>query len=175
MRNVQQEVWKNIPGFSGTYQISNIGRVKSFYGSEHILKLSNNKCGYPKVRLNGKTYLVHRLVALTFIPNLDGKPEVDHINTIRTDNRVENLRWSTRKENTNNPVSLSHYKKMTQVYKLNAGKRKAVVQLFGDKIIAEYCGLREAERATGVSHSNIQSAIKGKFSHAGGFQWKYKN
>lgn len=58
--------------------------------------------GYLALRINAHLYMVHRLVAFTFIPNLNGKPFIDHINRIKTDNRVDNLRWCTCKENNNN-------------------------------------------------------------------------
>lgn len=63
---------------------------------------SAGKDGYKEVRVRDKTCLVHRLVAETFIPNTEGKPTVDHINRVRDDNRVENLRWATRKEQCDN-------------------------------------------------------------------------
>lgn len=97
---MQNEIWLDVPGFPG-YQVSNAGRVKSFRSGERILKQSNDSYGYPTVVLCGpkgkRTKTIHRLVALAFIPNPDNKPEIDHINTNRMDNRVENLQWATRK------------------------------------------------------------------------------
>lgn len=102
-----EEIWKDIPGYEGLYQVSNLGNVKSLYNNR-LLKLCwrNTKKEYKAVYLSKKTkktFFVHRLVAIAFIPNPDNKPCVDHINGDRLDNRVDNLKWVTNKEN-NNPI-----------------------------------------------------------------------
>lgn len=115
------EEWKDIEGYEGLYQVSNEGRVKSldryvdnFWGTKQfvrgrILKETTDKDGYLMVYLckdgKPKGRKVHRLVAEAFIPNTENKPQIDHINTVRDDNRVENLRWVSCKENSNNPLS----------------------------------------------------------------------
>lgn len=119
---MQEEIWKPIPNFP-RYMVSNIGRVKSIdfiieyadgrvrHNKEKIRKLTYHN-GYTIIRLfkrgdfKGELIRVHRLVAEAFIPNPDNKPFIDHINTIRDDNRVENLRWVTSKENSNNPITI---------------------------------------------------------------------
>lgn len=128
------EQWKDIVGFEGIYQISSLGRIKSLPGKdksvrrEKILKQKNKK-GYFEVILwkNSKysSFRVHRLVATHFINNHDNKPEVNHIDGDRGNNRVENLQWCTSKENSyhskhilgNSKVISS--KKILELFKIN--------------------------------------------------------
>jgi hypothetical protein len=97
---MESEEWKDVVGYEGLYQVSSLGNVRRD-GRNRTLHTNPN--GYHKMDLYKdavcKWFGVSRLVALAFIPNPDNKPEVDHINKNRIDNRVENLRWVTSKEN----------------------------------------------------------------------------
>lgn len=114
-----KEIWKDIEGYEGKYQVSNLGNVKSINynrtGKEKLLRPMKLRNGYLIVRLcvnnKVKAYLTHRLVAQAFIENPGNRPCLDHINTIRTDNRADNLRWCTYKENNNNPITLERHMK----------------------------------------------------------------
>jgi len=119
LENMEQEIWKNITGYEGLYQISNLGRVKSLarivprksrsHGTynltvkEKILTVFLVDNQYYRVALskNGieKKLRIHQLIARAFIPNPLNKPQVNHINGIKTDNKIENLEWCTFQEN----------------------------------------------------------------------------
>jgi hypothetical protein len=96
------EIWKNIEGYEGLYQISNLGRVKLIKSG----KIINSTLGFNKyylitLRKNGKpkSFRLHRLICQSFIDNLENKPYVNHKNGIKTDNSLENLEWCTPREN----------------------------------------------------------------------------
>lgn len=107
MESMENEVWKDVAGYEGLYQVSNLGRVRRFYknGKEHQLKPQPCGFGYRFVILckNGirKQLLLHRLVAMAFIPNPGKLPEVNHKDEIKTNNCVDNLEWCARKYNIN--------------------------------------------------------------------------
>lgn len=118
------EQWKVIKDYPN-YMVSNLGNVKSlnYNGTkkEKILKQRKHTNGYMRVQLCKnkvcKDKYIHRLVAQEFIPTPENKPHIDHINTNRTDNRVENIRWVTRSENMNNPLTKNKRLKTTGGYK----------------------------------------------------------
>jgi len=113
---MEQEIWKDIPGYDGIYQVSTFGNVRSFYGNPnkhqkryvikkpHTLKFRLTKCGYFDVCLRfnykQKNIRVHRLVGLVFIPNPKNKPQLNHKDGNKKNNRKDNLEWNTASENT---------------------------------------------------------------------------
>ena len=148
---MDNEIWKDIPGYEGRYQASNLGRIKSILrGETRIKKTRLDRYGYLQVciNINGTqcNKAVHRLIAKAFIENLNNKPQIDHINGIKTDNRVENLRWVTNKENMNNPITLEKIK----------GKKRNVDRK-GEK--NSFYGKTHSEE----SKKKISNSLRGKY------------
>lgn len=156
------EVWKDIPKYEGLYKISSLGRVFS-YKSRKILTPFFAGKGYKMITLtcngNKVKHYIHRLVAQTFIPNPINYPCIDHLNTIHTDNRVENLKWCSFTQNNLNPIT-------------NSKRFKPIVQLKDNFLVHIFKSVDEATKQ-GFSLGQIINCCKGRCKHHKRFQWMY--
>ena len=172
------EEWKDILGYEGFYQASNMGRIKSLERidalghrlKEKILKPSINRTGYYQVCLCKqsiqKYYYVHRLVWEAFNGQIPENMQVNHINEVKTDNRLSNLNLMTCKENSNWGTRNERRAKK---------QSKAVLQFTLDGILVkEYPSTHQAERETGFAQPSICACCNGKRKTACGYIWKYK-
>jgi len=193
LENTKKEIFKDIAGYEGLYQVSNFGRVKSlknivkyknnkiYIYKERILNLEECKNGYLRINLQKnkkrKHYLLHRLIAQTFIPNPKNKPTVNHINGIKSDNRIENLEWNTRSENTKHAFRIG----LMKPYWLGKfGKdiplSKPVLQYtLNGELIKEWENAKFVERQIGIPSSSICRCCNGIAKTVHNFKWKYKN
>ena len=170
------ETWKEIPGFEGLYEISNLGRIKSFrkskksgFKDEYFLKrcLANN--GYYQVTLYGnrerKKFQVHRLVASCFIPNPDNLPQINHKDENPLNNCADNLEWCTAAYN--NSYGTARLRGMIT-------KGKMVDQFLpSGQFIARYICSSIAEKITGTPKQSIRECCRGEAESAHGFIWHY--
>ena len=181
LENMEGEIWKDVTGYEKLYQVSNMGRVKSLgrkvkndslkrgyrETKDKILKQHIDRYGYLKVVLNKEGqvgyFTTHRLVALAFIDNPFNKPSVDHKNTIRTDNRVENLRWLTQKEQLNdNELSKIRHSEAREKA-TNSRKKKVRCITTGE----EFECINDAVRKYNVADKCIIDCCKGKQKYTG--------
>ncbi len=195
LQDLEGEIWKDIIEYEGHYQISNMGRVKSLERifisqnnaimpiKEKILKGGYMTAGYKSVVLCKnkiqKSFSIHRLVAIAFIPNPENKPQVNHKNGIRDDNREVNLDWMTNSEN-----GLHSYKYLGRKSpKAMLGKsgalhnRSKTIYKFSmdGKFLTTYESVREAGRLTGFNPAALSGAAVGKFKLRYGYRWSYND
>lgn len=180
-----KEIWKDIPGYEGYYQVSNFGRIKRlerisirsngksdkalFFIEERLKKIQTQNQGYSQVVLyrdsKPKTFRVNVLVAKLFVPNPDNKPFVNHIDGNKKNNRSDNLEWVTAKENIVHAYKhglMNHYK-------------RAILQLDeSGNILNRFASLEEAANSVNGSKGNICMVCKGERNRSYGYKWKYE-
>ena len=158
------EVWRDIPGFDGRYQASNLGRIK---GPRGLNKPFKNRNGYLVATLytsRGKIRTgAHRLVAMAFLPNPENKPQINHKNGKRSDNRPVNLEWVTCSENN------LHRRR---VLKGGGGRPKRPVRCLDTGVV--YPSISEAATATGSIVEKILECCKGRRMRTNGLRWAYE-
>lgn len=172
------EMWKEIDGYDGRYQISNYGRIKSFAQDRKNgkVKMGNKTAkGYLSYLLydgNGnKNWIpVHRLVAHAFVENPNGYQQVNHKDEDKANNRADNLEWCTAEYNTRYGTRTERAARSNRCCKSTSFK---VASVDADGNITIYDSIGEAERLTGCSHANIVRTLKGRSHTCGGRKWKY--
>lgn len=195
------EIWKDIVWYEGLYKISDNWSVYSIWTPQHpgtqwrmntwikskMLRIHINKYWYYQVQLTKiwkrVTVTVHRLVAQAFIPNAEKKPQVNHINGIKTDNRVKNLEWCTNSENQlhaskmwlKHPLSWEKHPKpmLWKTWILSHRSKKIWMYDIFWNLKEVFYWWREARKKTWISQWNINECCRGRRKLAGGFIWKF--
>lgn len=180
---MKEEIWKDIEGYEGFYQVSSYGRVRSVdrvieyndgrkrLQKGRILKPIKDGNGYLQIVLSKssevKRVLIHRLVAEVFINNPDNLPQVNHKDENKRNNCVSNLEWCTQAYNNCYGTRLKR-----QVKKLS--KSVLQIEFKTNQIIAEYPSTQEAARKLNMCQSTISECCNGKRKTAYGYKWRYK-
>ena len=164
-----KEIWKDIDEYEGIYQVSNLGRVKRVT-SDRILKGCKRTDGYLGLRLSKNNIvsnkLIHRIVAQAFIPNSEIKPEVNHIDEDKTNNKVTNLEWVTRTENNNHGTRNERSSKSRSI--------SIIVTNLTTGESTEFCSGKDCARQLGLTQQGITNVLKGRRKQTGGYTFEYK-
>ena len=198
-----EEIWRDVKGYEGLYQVSNLGRVKSL---ERFIKTRKNKNGMngyihkqESIRIPTKDYKgylrlslckegklklfrIHRLVAEAFIPNPNNLPQVNHKDENKENNCISNLEWCTNEYNHNYGTRNKRVAEKQKGRKIPFEQIKnkiAVLQINKDtnEVIRKYDSIKEAQICCGIKthYSHIGACCKGERKTAYGFKWRYAN
>ena len=194
---MENEIWKDIPGYAGTYQVGNYGRVKSLTKShiicnkhvvtakEKVLKQRKVK-GYKIIELNHKgiarRFPVHVLVAKMFIPNPNNYTGIDHMDTDRANNKFSNSRWRTHPMNMNNPITKEKIRNMPRIegkenplFEGKSPDAKAAIQYdMKNNIAAEYSSVHQAAGKNDFSYGCIARVCRGERKTYKKFKWSHE-
>lgn len=196
-RNTVKEIWKDIDGFEGRYQVSNFGNIKSVdkyiitrkaynqrrNGILRKLQVSKNNYIFISLKKEGKQYnkYIHRLVAQAFIHNPENKCEINHIDCDKSNNHVSNLEWVTSSENKkhafiNNLMrgTCLYMNKINTLSKEKCSKKICQYSLEGE-FIRGYNSIKEASKKMGCTDVAIGNCANGKSKKSMGFLWKFAN
>lgn len=189
-----KEIWRNVKNYEGLYQVSNMGNIKrlgivnqfGFFPKEKILTPKKCKNGYLRVSLGKqnkfKEFYIHRLVAEHFIENPLLKQQVNHLNGIKNDNRVENLEWVTPKENMRHAIKhglwkdpgvIQKYSKIGAALAKKITQKKVAMYSLNNELLELFEGVRSIENKYGFLHSSISMVCNGKRKQAYGYIWKF--
>lgn len=176
------EIWADIAGYEGKYQISSAGRVRSLdyrhTGRAKLMTPQDNGHGYLNIGLRDGTKrkdyrYIHRLVAEAFIPNPSNLPTINHLDENKRNNIVANLAWCTMAENL---AYGSRHAQEIETQRRTHPNRKAVAQYSLDgKLVRVYGSQREASRETGIHSTSISACACGKLRTCGGFVFALRN
>lgn len=165
---MMEEIWKDIKGYEGMYQVSNLGRVKRVT-TGRILKSGKNRGGYLYVNLCKQRVVsnkrIHRLVAEAFIPNPQNKPQVNHVDEDKTNNRVDNFEWVTATENNNHGTHNDRVSKTLSIPIIATNLTTGESTKFNSG--------KECARQLGLNAGHITSVLKGRLKQTGGYIFEY--
>ena len=191
---MMEEIWKDIEGYEGIYQVSNLGRVRSldrYYTKPHprngvptkyfkrgsIITNHTLRNGYTNVMLKfeggKKNFMVNRLVAKAFVPGYFEGADVNHKDCNRQNNHADNLEWMTRRDN----LMYNNDKNASAMEQIHRSQRKPIIQMTMDgEYIREWPSIYAAHLALGLDSKSISGACRQRYGMktCGGYRWKFK-